>query len=118
MIAFLAVCTSRRAAVESGITMRYLARVSQMSPTDRWTLLAAVAWMPVFSLGLHALGLARFHSWLKCTRLRIGVRLDDAAFDAHAWVEVEGVPVNDKPDIARHFAAFDDLPAATLFRAR
>lgn len=140
-----------------------------MSPADKWTLLTSAAWMPLFSLGLHALGLSRFHAWVKRTRLpgnasmtqqeiktfahwvnvaarrspfraacltrslllewllrrrgvpgqlRIGVRLDGAALDAHAWVEVEGVPVNDKPDIAQHFAPFDDLATATLFRAR
>lgn len=37
----------------------------------------------------------------------IGVRLDDEkGFMAHAWVEVDGIPVNDKPDIAQQFSPF------------
>ena len=43
--------------------------------------------------------------------LRIGVRLRDSALEAHAWVECEGIPVNDVADIAIQFAPFDaDLP--------
>lgn len=39
--------------------------------------------------------------------LRIGVRMIDDALDAHAWVECDGRPVNDAPDVAERFAAFD-----------
>lgn len=39
--------------------------------------------------------------------LRIGVRLVQGMFSAHAWVEVEGLPVNDRPDIATEFAPFE-----------
>jgi hypothetical protein len=51
-------------------------------------------------------------SWLLLRRqvanqLRIGVRLDGVAMQAHAWVECEGVPVNDSCDVAARFAAFD-----------
>ncbi|NNF52812.1 MAG: lasso peptide biosynthesis B2 protein [Acidimicrobiales bacterium] len=32
---------------------------------------------------------------------------------AHAWVEVEGVPIDDAPDVARRYLAFDqNLPTA------
>ena len=47
--------------------------------------------------------------------LRIGVRLVDGALDAHAWVECEGVPVNDLADIAQTFASFGDIVPLTAF---
>lgn len=49
------------------------------------------------------------------SELRIGVSLERGTLRAHAWVEVDGVPVNDEPDIARQFASFDSLaPVASL----
>ena len=36
--------------------------------------------------------------------LRLGVRLQDAKFDAHAWVEDEGRVLNDTPDVHTRFA--------------
>ncbi len=42
------------------------------------------------------------------TQLRIGVKLDDGKLDAHAWVEHEGVPINDAEDVAQRFAPFDE----------
>lgn len=49
------------------------------------------------------------------SQLRIGVRLTQGALDAHAWVECDGVPVNDKPDVASQFAPFgDSVPASAL----
>jgi len=38
--------------------------------------------------------------------LRIGVRKQDG-FSAHAWVEVDGQPVNDAGDVAERYAAFE-----------
>lgn len=38
--------------------------------------------------------------------LRIGVKLDQGRLDAHAWVEVVGVPINDSQDVGQRFAAF------------
>lgn len=49
--------------------------------------------------------------------LRIGVRRQADALEAHAWVESNGVPVNDEPDIAERFTPFADLPPASAFRA-
>lgn len=49
--------------------------------------------------------------------LRIGVRLTQGALDAHAWVECDGIPVNDKPDVASDFASFGDLVPAKAFSA-
>lgn len=47
--------------------------------------------------------------------LRIGVRMTGGALDAHAWVECDGRPVNDAPDVARRYAAFDGpLPASAF----
>lgn len=51
-------------------------------------------------------------------QLRIGVRFTQGTLDAHAWVECEGVPVNDKPDVAIRFAPFDDLVPAAAFHSR
>ena len=61
-------------------------------------------------------------SWLLRRRgveshLRIGVRLTQGALDAHAWVECEGVPVNDNPDVNAQFASFGDLIPLAAFQA-
>lgn len=147
---------------------RRLARFRGLSGSDRRTLLAAAAWMPIFWLGLRVLGLPRFqarlqHSkstvnvampladiqalgeivniaarhtlgprtcltrslllgWLLRRRgvesqLRIGVRLNQGALDAHAWVECDGVPVNDQPDVGAQFASFGDLVPLAAFDA-
>ncbi len=39
--------------------------------------------------------------------LRIGVRKAEGGFEAHAWVEAGGTILNDGPDVAQRFAAFD-----------
>lgn len=148
--------------------MGSVAKLSQMSRVDQRTLLASIVWMPLFSLGLRALGLARCHVWIKRTKLskaamtpqeietcgrlvnlaasrspfrascltrsmflewllrrrgvesqlRIGVSLDGGALDAHAWVEIAGVPVNDRLDIAQQFAPFGSLAPAESSHAR
>jgi hypothetical protein len=38
--------------------------------------------------------------------LRIGVQLVRGKLDAHAWVEHEGIPINDTQDVAQRYAAF------------
>lgn len=43
--------------------------------------------------------------------LRVGVGPTAPPLDAHAWVEVDGVPVNDAPDVAARYAPFGDLHA-------
>ena len=40
--------------------------------------------------------------------LRIGVQLEQGRLDAHAWVEIAGVPINDAPDVGQRFAAFNE----------
>lgn len=39
--------------------------------------------------------------------LRIGVHKDTAHFQAHAWVEYQGVALNDHPDVEQRFASFE-----------
>lgn len=40
------------------------------------------------------------------SELRIGVRMIDGGLDAHAWLEKNGVPINDAPSIVADFAPF------------
>ena len=49
--------------------------------------------------------------------LRIGVLLTQGMLEAHAWVECEGVPVNDSPDVNAQFASFGDLIPLKAFQA-
>jgi hypothetical protein len=42
----------------------------------------------------------------------LGVRMVRGELDAHAWVEHDGVPINDSPDVARRYAPFVALGAA------
>jgi hypothetical protein len=41
------------------------------------------------------------------SELRIGVRKEQGRFEAHAWVERQGVALNDRPDIGQDFTPFD-----------
>ena len=43
------------------------------------------------------------------SELRIGVRKQEGRFEAHAWVEHEGVALNDGLDVGLRFAAFQGL---------
>ncbi len=40
--------------------------------------------------------------------LRIGVRRKEQAFEAHAWVECEGVALNEPEERHHHYSAFDE----------
>ena len=51
------------------------------------------------------------------SELHIGVRLTQGMLDAHAWVECDGVPVNDRPDVNAQFASFGDLIPLEAFQA-
>jgi len=44
--------------------------------------------------------------------LRLGVRKDGEKFQAHAWVECGGTPLNDKETQLPHFEAFDATVAS------
>ena len=40
--------------------------------------------------------------------VRIGTRKTGQKFEAHAWVECEGVPLNEPEELHKHYAAFDE----------
>jgi hypothetical protein len=40
------------------------------------------------------------------SELRVGVRTTDGRLDAHAWVERDGIPLNDTDDVHQRFPAF------------
>ena len=39
--------------------------------------------------------------------LRIGVRMEQGEFSAHAWVEMDGIPLNDRPEFVARYAIFE-----------
>jgi len=39
--------------------------------------------------------------------LRVGVRKEAEKFEAHAWVERHGIPLNEPEGVHQHYAAFD-----------
>lgn len=45
--------------------------------------------------------------------LRIGVRKAAGQFEAHAWVEYQGLVLNDQPDVAQHFAPITPIASST-----
>ena len=47
--------------------------------------------------------------------LRIGVRLTEGKLNAHAWVERNGMPVNDRPEAVSRFTSFGDLVPLSAF---
>lgn len=47
--------------------------------------------------------------------LRIGVRFEGGRLAAHAWVEMDGIPVNDRPEVVSGFVAFDQPVSPELF---
>lgn len=42
------------------------------------------------------------------SHLRIGARKENGKFEAHAWVELGGVALNEPEEHHRHYAAFDE----------
>ena len=47
--------------------------------------------------------------------LRIGVSFEAGKLAAHAWVEIDGSPVNDRPEAVARFAAFDQPVSPEMF---
>jgi hypothetical protein len=41
------------------------------------------------------------------SHLRIGIRKENEMFEAHAWVERDGIALNEPEEHHRHYAAFD-----------
>ena len=49
--------------------------------------------------------------------LRLGVRKKETgAIEIHAWVELDGVPLNERRDVRRHYAVFDEALAPGNWR--
>jgi hypothetical protein len=46
--------------------------------------------------------------WGIANELHIGVRKQEGRLEAHAWVEIMSVPVNESPDIRQHYASFNN----------
>ena len=46
------------------------------------------------------------------SQLRVGVRKEGGNFEAHAWVEREGIALNEPEERHRHYAAFDTALAS------
>jgi hypothetical protein len=68
-------------------------------------------------LGMPCLPTALFLQWFLrrhgvTSHVRIGVRIVAGALDAHAWVECEGIPINDRADIAASFPPIADFSPA------
>lgn len=40
--------------------------------------------------------------------MRIGTRKSEEKFEAHAWVECDGVALNEAEEPHQHYAAFDE----------
>lgn len=55
------------------------------------------------------------HRYRVACVLRVGVRLADGNFAAHAWVESDGQPVNDRADIGQDFLPFAATIPITAF---
>jgi hypothetical protein len=137
---------------------RYVSIYRALPAREQKVLLASLALLPFFWLGLRLAGLRRFQAWLDrspvaqrtsltqaeaaalgvavnraanhvfgpvtcLTRslllrwllrrygttsdLCIGVRLEQGEFAAHAWVEKDGIPLNDRPEFAARYAIFE-----------
>lgn len=103
--------------------LRFLARPQRVSP-DSVRLLADVERTQRTARMVHA---AVRHVWRSSTclekslalwwllgrqgiasELRIGARKVDAKFEAHAWVERQGIAVNEPQQLHRHYAPFDE----------
>jgi Transglutaminase-like superfamily len=50
------------------------------------------------------------------SELCIGVQITNGVFAAHAWVQHEGIPVNDLADVGQRYAAFSGLVLPVMFK--
>lgn len=105
------------------LTMRSKPRASNVAESAEPRLLASL----VKTASRHTIGRSTCLTrslclvWLLQRRgvpnaLRIGVQLSDGQLAAHAWVEVDGVPVNDDPEIGARFHPFGDLVPLRAFK--
>ena len=145
---------------------RYVSIYRALPEREQKVLLASLALLPLFWLGLRLAGLRRFQAWLDrspvaqrtpltraeaaalgvavnraanhllgpascltrslllrwllrrystASDLRIGVCFEEGKLAAHAWVEIDGIPVNDCPEAVARFASFEQPVAPELF---
>ena len=48
------------------------------------------------------------------SQLRIGIRKEDAKFEAHAWVELEGAALNEPEARHHHYTPFEEEISSVL----
>ena len=87
-----------------------LAGASQLSPQSIAQIVERAARAAPLHVSCLTRSLTLWWLLLRCqtaSELCIGVRKSKGRFEAHAWVEQRGVVLNDAPDIAAHYAAFD-----------
>ena len=84
----------RRAAAEIPRAARWVRVAARYAPGADTCLVRSLALLAV----LRRHGMA--------AELRLGVAVSHPKLDAHAWVEVDGVPVNDSADVASRYAPF------------
>jgi Transglutaminase-like superfamily len=145
---------------------RYVSIYRALPAREQKVLLASLALLPFFWLGLRLAGLRRFQAWLDhspiarraplsqleaaalgdavnraanrvlgpancltrslllrwllrrfgtASDMRIGVCFEEGALAAHAWVEIDGMPLNDTPEAVARFAAFDQPVSPEIF---
>jgi len=145
---------------------RYFSIYRALPAREQKVLLASLALLPLFWLGLRLAGLQRFQAWLDrssiarraplsqpeaaalgvavnraanhvlglatcltrslllrwllrrygtASDLRIGVRFEQGKLAAHAWVERDGIPLNERPEVVARFAAFDQPVTPEMF---
>ena len=145
---------------------RYVSTYRALPVREQKVLLASLALLPLFWLGLRLAGLQRFQAWLDrspiarrapltqaeaaalgvavnraanhvlgpascltrslllrwllrrfgtASDLRIGVCFEQGKLAAHAWVEKDGIPLNDRPEVVARFAAFDQPVSPEMF---
>jgi hypothetical protein len=82
----------------------------QPSPQSLAVLMEQAAAVAPFHYSCLTRSLTLWWLLLRCKvvgELCIGVRKNQGRLEAHAWVEQQGVVLNDAPDIASHYATFD-----------
>ena len=47
--------------------------------------------------------------------IRLGIERTAAGIEGHAWVEVDGRPVNERPEVVARYAVFEGDPATVVF---
>ena len=50
------------------------------------------------------------------TTLRLGFRKAAGSFEIHSWVELDGIPLNERPDVRSRYAVFDEALAPGEWR--